>query len=361
MMERFSCKTQIITGAGSVSALADMDVGKLLIVTDPFFYQNGTAQRIAKVAQPQAVDYFHEVAPDPSVDLAAKGTAAVQAFQPDTIVALGGGSAMDCAKAMAYFSGTQARLVAIPTTSGSGSEVTDFAILTHDGVKHPLVDPRLRPDVAILDDDLVAQLPPSLIADGGFDVLTHALEAYAATNAGAITDALSVDAFRIAFRHLPDSYRGSRCARRSVHQAATMAGLAFTQAGLGLCHAMAHSLGGTFHVPHGRLNAILLPAVIERNAAAAGSRYAAAARAIGLEGRAESVGVRNLRTALIRLRKQLGLPATLSEAGVPASQVLEKMDAVTAAALADPCCATNPVPVTDGMVRQVLQEVMGHG
>ena len=140
-----------------------------------------------------------------------------------------------------------------------------------------------------------------------------------------------------------------------------MAGLAFTQAGLGLCHAMAHSLGGAFHVPHGRLNAILLPAVIERNAAAAGSRYAAAARAIGLEGRAESVGVRNLRTALIRLRKQLGLPATLSEAGVPASQVLEKMDAVTAAALADPCCATNPVPVTDGMVRQVLQEVMGHG
>ena len=360
-MERFSCRTSIISGDGAVSALSELNVGRLLMVTDPFFHKNGTAQRIAQLAAPSAVEYFHRVAPDPSVTLAAEGTAVVQNFKPDTIVALGGGSAMDCAKAMVYFSGVQAKLIAIPTTSGSGSEVTDFAILTHNGVKHPLVDPRLRPDVAILDSDLVAGLPPGLAADGGFDVLTHALEAYTAAGAGAITDALALSAFQTAFQALPLSFSGQRAARREVHTAATMAGLAFSQAGLGACHALAHSLGGEFHIPHGRLNAILLPAVITHNAPAAGRRYAALARAIGLEGRAESVGVRNLRSALTRLRKDLGLPATLAQAGISPAAVREKASSVTAAALADPCCNTNPVSVTEGMVRQILTEVTGHG
>ena len=360
-MQCFSCGTQIISGSGAVSSLKSMAVGRLLVVTDPFFYQNGTARRIAEGAAPAAAEYFHKVAPDPSVTLAAEGTAAVQAFQPDTVLALGGGSAMDCAKAMVYFSGTKAKLIAIPTTSGSGSEVTDFAILTHNGVKHPLVDTRLRPDVAILDSDLLAELPPPLIADGGCDVLTHALEAYVARNAGAITDALALDAFATAFRLLPQSYAGKRSARPGVHLAATMAGMAFTQAGLGLCHAIAHSLGGEFHIPHGRLNAILLPAVISRNAVTAADRYAAAARAAGLEGRADSVGVRNLRSTLIRLRRELNLPATLVQAGISPAQVRQKADSITKAALADPCCATNPVPVTEGMIREVLAEVTGHG
>ena len=360
-MQTFYCRTKIISGSGAVAALSEQNIGRLLMVTDPFFFKNGTAQHIAACAGPEAVEYFHQVAPDPDVALAAQGTAVVQSFQPDTIVALGGGSAMDCAKAMAYFSGTTAQLIAIPTTSGSGSEVTDFAILTHGGVKHPLVDPRLRPDVAILDSDLLKELPPSLIADGGFDVLTHALEAYTAKNAGAITDALAEKAFCTAFRLLPHSYAGHRDARPGVHEAATMAGMAFTQAGLGLCHAMAHSIGGELHIPHGRLNAILLPAVMSRNATAAGSRYAAMARAIGLEGRADTVGVRNLRTALIRLRRELGLPATLSQAGVPSTQVRQKADRIVKAALADPCCATNPVTVTEGMVRDILHEVTGNG
>jgi 1-propanol dehydrogenase len=282
----------------------------------------------------------------------------VQTFQPDTIVALGGGSAMDCAKAMAYFSGTKAKLIAIPTTSGSGSEVTDFAILTHGGVKHPLVDKRLRPDAAILDSDLLKALPPSLIADGGFDVLTHALEAYTAKNAGAITDALALEAFRTAFHLLPRSFAGHENARPGVHEAATMAGMAFTQAGLGLCHAMAHSIGGEFHIPHGRLNAILLPAVMTHNGSTA--RYANLARAVGLEGRADTVGARNLRTALIRLRRELGLPATLSQAGASAGQVRQKADSIVKAAISDPCCATNPVPVSEGMVREILREVTGN-
>jgi 1-propanol dehydrogenase len=357
-MQNFSCTTQIISGPGAVSAIKEFHPERLLVVTDPFFFQNGTAQRIAQGAHASATEYFHKVAPDPSVELAAEGTAVVQTFQPDTIVALGGGSAMDCAKAMAYFSGTKAKLIAIPTTSGSGSEVTDFAILTHGGVKHPLVDKRLRPDAAILDSDLLKALPPSLIADGGFDVLTHALEAYTAKNAGAITDALALEAFRTAFHLLPRSFAGHGDARPGVHEAATMAGMAFTQAGLGLCHAMAHSIGGEFHIPHGRLNAILLPAVMTHNGSTA--RYANLARAVGLEGRADTVGARNLRTALIRLRRELGLPATLSQAGASAGQVRQKADSIVKAAISDPCCATNPVPVSEGMVREILREVTGN-
>ena len=360
-MEQFSCTTQIISGPGAVSHLATLGIKRLLVVADPFFFESGTARRIAEGSGSEAIEYFHKVTPDPSAQLAAEGTAVVQSFNPDTIVALGGGSAMDCAKAMAYFSGTKVRLVAIPTTSGSGSEVTDFAILTHGGVKHPLVDPRLRPDMAILDSELLTQLPPALIADGGFDVLTHALEAYTAKNAASITDALATDAFQKTFRLLPRSFHGDRAARPGVHMAATMAGMAFTQAGLGVCHAMAHSLGGAFHIPHGRLNAILLPAVIDCNASAAGAKYAALAQAIGLESRAVSVGVRNLRGALVRLRRELSLPGTLAEAGVSAAQLRQNADTIVKAALDDPCCQTNPVPVTEGMVRRILSEVTGHG
>ena len=266
---------------------------------------------------------------------------------------------MDLAKAMAYFSGSKAKLVAIPTTSGSGSEVTDFAILTHGGVKHPLVDKRLRPAVAILDDELLRQLPPGLVADAGFDVLAHALEAFVGKNAGAVTDALAKDAFCTTFALLPASFNGCMEVRLKIHTAAAMAGMAFTQAGLGMCHAMAHSLGGMFHVPHGRLNAILLPAVIECNAHVAGEKYAQLARAAGLSGSADTVAVRNLKNALVRLRRELRLPATLAEAGVEPKGVWKAMGQIVEATLADPCCQTNPIPVEDFMVRKVLEEVTG--
>ena len=358
-MKEFYSGTRIIAGSGAVQELKNLGIRRLFLVTDPFFAESGVAQRIAGASLAQAVEIFRDVKPDPSVTLAAEGTARVKAFQPDAIVALGGGSAMDCAKAMAYFSGSKAKLIAIPTTSGSGSEVTDFAILTHEQVKHPLVDTRLRPEVAILDDELLQKLPPSLIADAGFDVLAHALEAYVAKNAGAITDALARDAFCCAYGALPASFAGDTGVRLKVHLAATMAGMAFTQAGLGLCHAMAHSLGGMFHAPHGRLNAILLPSVIGCNAHRAGEKYAALARAAGLGGSADTVAVRNLKNCLIRLRTELKLPGTLAQAGVDPRQVWHSMDAIVEATLSDPCCNTNPIAVEGFMVRQVLEEVMG--
>jgi len=358
-VETFLCDTKIISGPGAVAALKGLGAKRALVVTDPYFYENGTAQRVAGASGAEHIQYFHQVMPDPSVALAARGTALVKEFAPDVLVALGGGSAMDCAKAMAYFSGSEAKFVAIPTTSGSGSEVTDFAILTHEGVKHPLVDEKLRPDMAILDSDLLDTMPPKLVADGGSDVLCHALEAYTAQNAGDFTDMLAKEAFCTAYALLPASYGGRKDVRLRIHNAATMAGMAFTRAGLGLCHAMAHSLGGAFHIPHGRLNAILLPAVIGCNAYRAGEKYARLAQSAGIGGSAVTVGVRNLKNALVRLRRELDMPATLAEAGVKPAEVWGRQRELVAAALADPCCVTNPVPVEEFMVRKVLEEVTG--
>ena len=357
----FYCRTKIISGSGAVVALKELRPRRLMLVTDPFFAENGTASRIAAASGAEKVEIFKEVAPDPDVALAAAGTAKVKAFCPDVLVALGGGSAMDCAKAMLFFSGVEATLVAIPTTSGSGSEVTDFAILTHDGVKHPLVNPQILPDVAILDDELLQALPRSLIADAGFDVLAHALEAYVALNAGAVTDALARDAFCKAFTCLPVSFAGDTSVRLEMHLASTMAGMAFSQAGLGLCHAMSHVLGGKFHVPHGRLNAILLPAVVEVNAPAAAEKYAEVARAAGLGGAADTVALRNLKNGIVRLRKELRLPATLAQAGIEPQKVQSAQARIAEAVLADPCCKTNPVPVTKDLVLRVLEAVTGHG
>ena len=360
-MEEFSCKTKIISGTGAVNRLGTFGAKRVLLVTDPFFVKNGWADKIAKAARAEAVEIFDGVRPDPTVELAAEGTGVLKAFGPDLIVALGGGSAMDLAKAMAFFGKEDCRLVAVPTTSGSGSEVTDFAILTHNGVKHPLVDERLRPHAAILDDGLLGELPPKLIADTGFDVLAHALEAVAATGAGALSDLLAREAFATAYALLPASYGGRKDVRLKLHTASCWAGLSFTHAGLGLCHAMAHALGGMFHVPHGRLNAILLPGVVAINALAVGHKYAGAARAAGICGSADTVAVRNLKNGLVRLRRELGLPDTLAKAGVDPRQVRERTGEIVAATLGDPCCATNPIKVEDYLVRKLLDEVTGHG
>ena len=358
-MEAFSGKTVIYSGAGAVKALAEFHARRLFLVTDPFFMKNGMAQKVVKAANCEKTEIFDGVKPDPTVELAAEGTARLRAFGPDLVVALGGGSAMDCAKAMAYFAKGDYQVAAIPTTSGSGSEVTDFAILTHNKVKHPLVDARLRPDAAILDSDFLQELPKGLIAETGFDVLTHAVEGYVAKNAGAFSDLYAREAFSSAYASLPASYAGRKEVRLKVHVAATMAGLSFTHGGLGLCHAMAHSLGGMFHVAHGRLNAVLLPSIVSCNAHVAGKKYAELARAAGMGGSADTIAVRNLKNGLIRLRRELNLPETLAQAGIDPRDVWQNVGEIVRATLADPCCDTNPMPVEDFLVRRILEEVTG--
>ncbi len=355
-MKTFSCRTRIFCGTGAVETLGSLGAKRLMLVTDPFFAKDGTAKRIAALSGAAETEIYDEVKPEPTVEQAAAGASRVKAFGPDVLVALGGGSAMDLAKAMAHFGGCQ-RLVAIPSTSGSGSEVTDFAVLTKNGVKYPLVDEKLAPEAAILDDDLLKDLPKSLIADGGFDVLTHAAEAFVAQNATPMTDALAQEAFAGAWSALPGSYAGKKDLRLSVHLASTMAGLAFTNAGLGLCHALAHALGGRFHVPHGRLNGVLLPAVIEANACP--ERYAVLARRAGLGGSADAVAARNLKNGLIRLRRELGLPGTLAEAGIAPQALWQAKHQLVADALADPCCGTNPRRVDGALAERVLEACRG--
>lgn len=358
-METFSGKTVIYSGAGAVSALEAFGARRLFLVTDPFFMKNGMARKVVQAAHCEKAEIFDGVQPDPTVELAAEGTARLKAFGPDLVVALGGGSAMDCAKAMAYFAKGNYKLVAIPTTSGSGSEVTDFAILTHNKVKHPLVNARLRPDAAILDSDFLQELPKGLIAEAGFDVLAHAVEGYVAKNAGAFSDLYAREAFSRACAALPASYAGRKEVRLKVHVAATMAGLSFTHGGLGLCHAMAHSLGGMFHVAHGRLNAVLLPSIVGCNAHVAGKKYAELARAAGMGGSADTIAVRNLKNGLIRLRRELNLPETLAKAGIDPRDVWRNVGEIVQATLEDPCCRTNPMPVEDFLVRRILEEVTG--
>lgn len=358
-MEEFSCKTRILSGDGAISALAGFGKNKLFLVSDPYFTKNGWAERIVRASGCGEVEIFDGVVPDPTVELAAEGTAKLRSFQPELLVALGGGSAMDLAKAMAYFAKNQCLFVAIPTTSGSGSEVTDFAVLTREHTKYPLVDPSLRPDVAILDGQLLQQLPKGLIAEAGFDVLSHAVESYVAKNSGTISDILAREAFSSAFAALPASYAGNQGVRLKIHKASTLAGLSFTQAGLGLCHAISHALGGVYHVPHGRLNAVLLPAVVECNAHVCGKKYAELARGAGLGGSADTIALRNLKNGLTRLRRELELPENLMQAGIDPRSLWRNMDAIVQAAMADPCCKTNPMMAEPFLIRRILDEVAG--
>lgn len=360
-MQEFYCKTKIISGENALDWLDKQHCQRMLLVTDPYFQQSGLAQRIAERVQAGQREIFSGVQPDPSVEQAAEGTALMRQLQPDLLVALGGGSAMDTAKAMRNFAGEGEKFVAIPTTSGSGSEVTNFSVLTHGEVKYPLIHSKMQPDVAIIDGELVKSLPRKLVAEGGFDVLSHALEAVAATKADAISRALAEDAFCTAFTKLPASYRGDTRVRGAVHLASTMAGVAFSQAGLGICHALSHALGGIFHLPHGMLNAILLPEVVAFNASAAGAAYGKLARLAGVGAASDAMSVRNLRNALLRLRKELHLPATLQEAGISRQKLQERMEKILEAAMKDPCMETNPIKPDANQLRKLLEAVTGRG
>ena len=352
-MTIFHCPTKIYTGDHALEALKNCKAQRVLVVTDSWFSQNGKAMEIGSMVSGAEVRIFDKVQPDPSAELAAEGAALCATYHPDLLIALGGGSPMDCAKAIRLASGQNMTFYAIPTTAGSGSEVTSFSVLTKDGVKHPLVDPSLRPDAAILDSSLLESLPPSLVADTGMDLLAHCVEAVAAKNANGFTNALAIHGVVTALEALPDAYGGNGCARGRLLEAATMAGMAFDNAGLGLCHSVAHVLGGACHLPHGRLCAMILPHVMAVNQSAL-HQYAQLAKACGLSGPTEKLSLRNLTAAIVRLRQKLSLPASLSQAGVS----LENMADLVPAILSDGCCGTNPEPVTEIMAEQVLRAVV---
>ena len=368
-------------------ALAELkNYKKAFIVTDAFLYQNGYTKPVEEKLDAMGITHttFYNVAPDPTLACAREGAAQMAAFKPDLILAIGGGSAMDAGKIMwvlyehpeADFQdmamrfvdirkrvytfpkmGEKAYFVAIPTTAGTGSEVTPFAVITDEttGVKYPLADYELLPKMAIVDADMMMNAPKGLTAASGIDAVTHALEAYASMMATDYTDGLALRSLKLIFANLPAAYeQGAKAprARENMANAATMAGMAFANAFLGVCHSMAHALGGRFHVAHGRLNALLLPQVVAFNAAdaRAAEKYARLARRCGL-----AANPRALSAALVRLRTGLGIPARLD---LPPAELKAALPALSAAALADVCLPGNPRPVAAADVEAMMEALV---
>ncbi|MBS5799078.1 MAG: bifunctional acetaldehyde-CoA/alcohol dehydrogenase [Clostridiales bacterium] len=393
-MQWFKIPEKIYFEQGSVQYLAKMPgISRALIVTDPMMVQLGYVDKLVyqlnKNPNKVAIEVFSDVEPDPDLTTVKKGAEMMNSFKPDVIIALGGGSAMDAGKAMWLFyehpeadfegmaqkfldirkrvykfptMGKCSKFVAIPTTSGTGSEVTSFAVISDKSknMKYPLADYELTPDVAIIDPEFVMTVPASVTADTGLDVLTHAIEAYVSVLASDYTDALAMKAIQLVFEYLPRSYKfGAKDpeAREKMHNASCIAGMAFTNAFLGINHSLAHKLGAEFHIPHGRANAILLPHVIEYNGETtptkfmsfpkygkyvAQEKYAEIAKMLGLPAATPAEGVKSLVKAIRDLIKELNVPMTVKDCGIDEKTYLGAIEDLSYKAFEDQCTTANP-------------------
>jgi acetaldehyde dehydrogenase/alcohol dehydrogenase len=379
------------------------DKKRALIITDKFLFNNGYCNETLKILKAQGLEteVFYEVEADPTLAIVRQGAKVAQSFQPDVIIALGGGSPMDAAKiiwvmyehpdvdfadlALRFMDirkriykfpkmGRKAKMVAIPTTSGTGSEVTPFAVVTDEetGIKYPIADYELTPSMAIVDPNLVMDMPKSLTAFGGIDAVTHALEAYVSVMANEYSDGQALQALDLLVKYLPDAYElGAKApiAREKVHNGATIAGIAFANAFLGVCHSMAHKLGAEFHLAHGLANALLITNVIRFNATdmptkqAAFSqydrpkalcRYAAISEHLKLGGKTDEQKVEKLIEKIEELKKVIGIPASIQEAGVNEADFIAKLDELAEDAFDDQCTGANPRYPLISEIKQVL-------
>ncbi|MDR1124619.1 MAG: iron-containing alcohol dehydrogenase [Deltaproteobacteria bacterium] len=379
---RLYIKPQIITGKNALGYLDKSVTGRVGVITDAFMVSSGMLAGLLRHLAGCEVEVFSGVTPDPSVEVVLKGTRAMAAFGPGTIIAFGGGSPIDAAKAViASLRGMgqngNIAFIAIPTTSGSGSEVTGYAIISEaeGGIKLPLISDDMLPDAALLDPELTQSLPPPLTADTGMDVIAHGLEAYVARKADDFSDAFAEKALALACVWLPVAYADGADleARKKMHAASCMAGIAFNTAGLGLCHGLSHAAGGAMHLPHGRINAMLLPHVVEFNAGleegfspkkveSAAQRYAMLTRRLKPEVATLREGARGLAREIRRLNALMKIPATLREAGVNMAAFEEQREKVIKAALADAATACNPRAASPADVGRLLDLVAGrHG
>ena len=364
---------------------------RAFVVTDSFLYRNGYTKPITDKLDQMGIQHttFFDVAPDPTLTSAKEGTAQMRTFEPDCIIALGGGSAMDAAKimwvmyehpevdfmdmAMRFIDirkrvytfpkmGEKAYFIAVPTSAGTGSEVTPFAVITDEetGIKYPLADYELMPDMAIIDTDFHMSAPRGLTAASGIDAVTHALEAYASVMATDYTDGLALQALKIIFTYLPRAYDNGQTdtvAREKMANAATMAGMAFANAFLGVCHSMAHKLGAFHHLPHGIANALMIEEVLRFNAAEAPAkmgtfsqydhphtlaRYAEVADALQLGGKTDTEKLENLIAAVNRLKERVGIKKTIRDYGIDEQDFLNRLDEMTEQAFDDQCTGANP-------------------
>lgn len=377
-MEKVSFHTDIYMGEKALNRLLEIRNKSIFLVTDPFIKQSGLLELIENKLSTGENTYcvFSEIIPNPPMETIAEGLNQIKICQPEIILVIGGGSAIDTAKAIKLLAGkilqlTEIPLIAIPTTSGTGSEVTSFAVITDSEkqLKYPLVDSAMLPDEAIIDPELVLTVPPVITADTGMDVLTHAIESYVSLDSNVITDSFCEKAVKIVFQFLEKAYRnGSNLeAREKMHIASCIAGIAFNQTNLGLNHGIAHVCGAKFNIPHGRINSILLPAVIEFNAGLQGFenkvyskaayKYSELARMIGLPASNPRVGVRSLINAIIKLQKQLNMPMNLRTCKVEKQDFEKQRNEVAQAALLDGCTKANPRAATVDDIEQILNNV----
>ncbi len=375
-MEKMSMNSNLIFGAGSIDALAAFNGKRVAVITDPIMTKNGVADSATGLMGCGKEAVFDKIEPDPTLEQVAECCAFVESLNADIVVALGGGSAIDTVKAVVLVllgKGRKVYFVAVPTTAGTGSEVTNYTVVKDVSVgrKIPLSDDRMIPDMAILDYTLTKTVPKTVTAFTGMDVITHALEAYVAVNASAISDAYAEKALRLAFANLHDAYlRGDEdTPRENMMMASYLAGLAFTKAGLGICHSISHALGAAFRIPHGEANAITLPHVIAFNSgldvpfgadkSSSAVRYAEAARIIGLPAAGTRLAVQYLVRELENLNNKLGIPKTLMQLGINSADFKERRAGIIESVLKDGCTAANPVQPDAGHVGKILDKIFG--
>ena len=382
-MSRFTLPRDIYYGKGSIDELKNLKGKKAIVVVGGGSMKRfGFLDKVVNNLHEAGIEtmLFEGVEPDPSVETVMKGAKAMQEFQPDWIVSIGGGSPIDAAKAMWAFYEypdtkfedlitpfgfptlrQKAKFLAIPSTSGTATEVTAFSVITdyHKGIKYPLADFNITPDVAIVDPDLAETMPPKLTAHTGMDALTHAIEAYVSTLNSPFTDPLALKAISMVFEYLPDSYNGNMAAREQMHYAQCLAGQAFSNALLGIVHSMAHKTGAAFstgHIPHGCANAIYLPYVIKYNAhePEAKRRYADIARRVGLGGTSEESQVNALCEKIKEFNRTLNIPSTLKEFGIDEAEFKSKVAEIAANAVGDACTGSNPRSITPEQMEKLF-------
>lgn len=365
-MSSFIIPRNVFFGEGVLSQLKTLKATRAAVVIGgDSIKKNGGLDSILGYLKEASIEtlLIEGVENDPSVTTVLAGAEKMRAFQPDVIVAVGGGSPIDAAKAMWLFYEQpnmtfeqaavpfslpelrkKAFFVAIPTTSGTATEVTSFAVITDDktGIKYPLADYNLTPDFALVDTDLAQTLSPLLVAHTGMDALTHAFEAYVSVVAEDVTDALAIKAIEMTRTHLVNSFNGDRQARAKMHIAQCLAGMAFSNAILGIVHSMAHKSGKILNIPHGCANAIYLPHVIAFNAATAPEKYVDIAKRLGLSGTSDKALIASLVAFVEDMNRTLNIPATLKEYGTDETVFLNKLESMAATAVTDPCTGTNP-------------------
>lgn len=368
-MKRFVIPTRIYSGADSLQQLRDYRDKDVWVVCDSFLAQGAAIDRLKAQLNASRVSLFSDVLPEPPIATIVAGIEQMQQVKPQVVIGFGGGSAIDAAKAMVYF-GRQLGLaietfIAIPTTSGTGSEVTSASVISDPalGIKYPLFDDAIYPDIALLEPQLVVSVPPSVTANTGMDVLTHAVEAYVSTGASDFSDALAEKAAQLVFHHLADACHKGDClaSREKMHNASTMAGMAFSQAGLGVTHAIAHQFGGQLHIAHGLANALLLTEVIRFNSQDPGAakKYAQLARICGLAAwqNDDRAGLQQLLNHISRLKRDIGIPASLRALSIEQEKIRQATPKMIRVALKDATLTTNPRPVTDNDIEAIINAV----